>query len=450
MLSRALFYLSIAFLVFIAGALASLADVFPAGYVKNAYRGGTALYEKLNVVRDRYATDLWTHARDERRGVTVHTGAMQSGATLYTTGEAPKAVLIDADGRVLHEWGRPFSRVWDKSAAVRDPVPDDHTHFHKAHLFPNGDLLAIYTGVGDSPYGYGLVKFDRDSNVIWKNLQHFHHDFDLDADGRIYGLTQEYRKKRVAEVDHLKPPVLDEFLVILSPAGETLRQISLLDAINRSDYRRLLWRIPFYTLEDPLHTNGVEVLSREKAAQLARKIPAAAEGQVLLSFRELDGGTIALLDIARERLVWATRGAWMSQHDPDILPNGDILMFDNVGHYGTGGESRVVEVDPATGALVWTYAGDRAHPLGSRIRSDQEREPNGNTLIAESDGGRLVEVTPGGEIVWEFINPVRGGKDHTLIPILASAERIDPAHLTPEFRATLGFQETVAMEARAR
>lgn len=450
MLPRVLFDLSVVFLVFIAGALATVADVFPAGYVKDAWRGGTALYEKLNVVRDRYATDLWAPARDGRRGVTVHTGSMQPGATLYTTGEAPKAVLIDADGRVLHEWGRPFSSVWDKTAAARNPVPDDHTHFHKAHLFPNGDLLAIYTGVGDSPYGYGLVKLDRNSNVVWKNLQHFHHDFDIDEDGRIYGLTQEYRKTPVSDATHLKPPLLDEFLVVLSADGETLKQVSLLDALDRSDYRRLLWRIPFYTLEDPLHTNGVEVLTREKAARLAEKVPAAAEGQVLLSLRELDGGTIALLDLRQERLVWATRGQWLSQHDPDILPNGNILMFDNLGDYGKDGRSRVIEIDPGTGRLVWSYSGDVADPLESRIRSDQEREPNGNTLIAESEGGRLVEVTPDGRIAWEYVNPVRGGKDHRLIPILGSAERIDPGRLSPEFRATLDLHKTVAMEAHAQ
>jgi len=31
--------------------------------------------------------------------------------------------------------------------------------------------------------------------------------------------------------------------------------------------------------------------------------------------------------------------------------------------------------------------------------------PNGNVLIAESDSGRLFEVTSDGEIVWEFLNP---------------------------------------------
>ena len=46
------------------------------------------------------------------------------------------------------------------------------------------------------------------------------------------------------------------------------------------------------------------------------------------------------------------RGAWIGQHDPDILPNGNILLFDNDGELGEAGRSRVVEVDPRTTGIV--------------------------------------------------------------------------------------------------
>ncbi|MCX7013628.1 MAG: hypothetical protein NTW86_13910, partial [Candidatus Sumerlaeota bacterium] len=38
-------------------------------------------------------------------------------------------------------------------------------------------------------------------------------------------------------------------------------------------------------------------------------------------------------------------------------------------------------------------------------RSGVQRLPNGNTLIAESDAGRIFEVTPGKELVWDYYNP---------------------------------------------
>src|SRR3546814_50497 len=127
------------------------------------------------------------------------------------------------------------------------------------------------------------------------------------------------------------------------------------------------------------------------------------------------------------------RGSWLGQHDPDILPNGNMLLFDNFGHYGAGGLSRVIEFNPVTSEIVWSYAGDEEHFFESRIRSNQERLPNGNTLITESDGGRLIEVTPDHEIVWEFVNPVRGGENDEMIPVVSWGQRIEPGSLDPGF-----------------
>jgi outer membrane protein assembly factor BamB len=93
----------------------------------------------------------------------------------------------------------------------------------------------------------------------------------------------------------------------------------------------------------------------------------------------------------------------------------------------------VIEFDPATYEIVWSYTGDAEHALESRLRSDQERLANGNTLITESDGGRLLEVTPTGEIVWEYVNPVRGGDADEFIPIVSWGQRIDPEALDPTF-----------------
>jgi hypothetical protein len=39
--------------------------------------------------------------------------------------------------------------------------------------------------------------------------------------------------------------------------------------------------------------------------------------------------------------------------------------------------------------------------------SGAQRLPNGNTLITEGAGGRLLEVTPQHELVWEYLSPYR-------------------------------------------
>ena len=83
----------------------------------------------------------------------------------------------------------------------------------------------------------------------------------------------------------------------------------------------------------------------------------------------------------------------------------------------SGTYSRVIEFNPRTMEMVWEYIfignEDVAAPPGERtffsaFISGAQRLPNGNTLITEGGTGRIFEVTPEKEVVWEFINPWRG------------------------------------------
>jgi hypothetical protein len=113
----------------------------------------------------------------------------------------------------------------------------------------------------------------------------------------------------------------------------------------------------------------------------------------------------------------------IGQHHAHIIPKGlpgagNLLVFDNGGASGYGfptpnapngansfgrAGSRVLEINPVTLALVWSYAGPRF--FSSNI-SGAQRLVNGNTLITEGASGRLLEVTKEGRIVWEYIHPV--------------------------------------------
>lgn len=425
-----LFVIALAFLVFLGGAFAMLGEVFPYAYLHRAYQAGTALYVQRTAYGTPYQTDLWYPARTEARGVTVHDPARAAaGYTLFTSGDGPHALLVDMQGNVIHEWRRPFSTVWNDSSPIRKPRPDEFVYFRKARVFPNGDLLAIYIGSGDTPWGYGMVKLDRDSNLLWYYPGRTHHDFDIAPDGRIYLLTHEFVSPE--HPSHLADPYLEDSLVILSADGEELKKVSLIQALANSRYNPLLYTVPHSSTADPLHTNAVERLGPEEAAAL----PGAEAGDVLLSFREL--GAIAVLDVEREEVVWATRGSWLRQHDPAVLPNGNILLFDNLGAFRPGNATRVLELDPRTRSIAWQYQGTAQAPLYSDIRGAVQRLDNGNTLITESSGGRLLEVTPGGDVVWEYVNPVRGGDAGQSIPIVSWGQRIDPGTLTADFRQAL-------------
>jgi outer membrane protein assembly factor BamB len=282
--------------------------------------------------------------------------------------------------------------------------------------------------MGDTPWGYGLVKMDKNSKVIWKYFDYVHHHLDVTEDGKIYVLTNNIRNNVIKGYEYLAPPRIDDSVVVLSPEGKRIKKVSIMDAMLRSPYGRMMRSIAWDIKQDYLHTNSIEYIDGATAA----KLPFAKEGQVLLSMRDID--TVAVLDLDKEEIVWAIQGSWHRQHDADLLSNGHVMLFDNWGHYEPGGGSRVIEFDPVTLEMVWDHTGDEKHLFSSPIRSGQERLPNGNTLITESDGGRLLEVTPGGEIVWEYINPVRGGGQGKLIPVLSQGvDRIEPKALDSSF-----------------
>jgi hypothetical protein len=115
-------------------------------------------------------------------------------------------------------------------------------------------------------------------------------------------------------------------------------------------------------------------------------------------------------------------GQIIGQHQAHLIPKGlpgagNLLVFDNGGASGYGEpsgmaprgvgvfarpSSRVLEIDPVSLAVVWSYTAG-AQFFSSNI-SGMQRLPNGNTLITEGAGGRVFEVTSDRQIVWEFMN----------------------------------------------
>ena len=410
------------FLAFVAGAAIMHFGLFPMDPLRRAFSGGAALYEGTVGYNDRFMTDFWADARTNERGITHYDPARaENGLTLYSSAHEQAAYLMDMQGKVLHRWNMNFSQLWDESAAVKHPRPDEFIYIEKARVLPNGDLIALYTAIGDTPWGYGIAKLNSRSQVVWKYLAHAHHDFDVDNSGNIHVLTQEVSETDLDGFAHLPKPRIDDFLVTLSPDGRELASTPLMELFAKSPYGRRLYFASDESFKsgDYLHANSVDVLKGPVPG-----IPGSHAGQVLISFREIS--TVALVDEARKEIVWAQTGPFVRQHDAQLLPTGNLLLFDNEGSNSGHGVSRVLEFEPATSRIVWSYAGSKDAPLESISRSSETRLANGNTLIVESMAGRVLEVAPNGDIVWEFVNPVRGGKDNKRIPIIFWVQRVDP------------------------
>lgn len=395
-----------------------------------------ALYLYKSNVEEAELDPLWHPAHlpgpDSDNPVVRHDPkAAWPGLNLFVQTGRQGATLIDMDGRVVHEWRRRFDQVWDtapqvKSYAEEDPAYwADKVYWRRVHLFANGDLLVIYESPYRTPYGFGLAKLDRNSNVLWKLSENAHHDVAVAPDGEIYVLTQSIRETAYPGLSRIQPPFLEDKIAILSPEGGKRNEISVLAAFLNSDFAPMLDALDQDLLGDIMHTNTVRYVDRSTAA----RFPFAEEGQLLISMREMNA--IALLDPVTERIVWADTGMWRRQHEPQLLDNGRILLFDNQGYRGEEGATRVIEYDPLTHAIAWSYAGTESEPLISTVYGTQQRLANGNTLIVESNNGRAIEVTPAGRTVWDFRLPDRIRPNGTeMVRILPSLVRIDRGRLT--------------------
>jgi hypothetical protein len=337
-------------------------------------------------------------------GVTAHDPARaNAGFNLVVSGHAPEATLMDMDGQVLHRWSIEYDTVWPDN-----DLPDDDPNtkcWRRAHVDADGNIYAIFQW-------HGLVKLDRDSNLLWAYPGSCFNDLWVTDDGMVYVLENETRL--VPELNE-RDQVFENFIVILDTDGAERRRVSMLDALLRSEFAPLFRG--GRESGDIMHGNTIQVLD----GKFADVVPAFAEGNILTSLRNLD--TIAVLDLEKELFVWAMSGRWIQQHEPVLLPEGSVLVFNNVADFQV---SEVLEFDPLTQRKLWSYRGSDEIPFYSRKAGSCQRLPNGNTLIVESGSGRAFEAAPDGEIVWEFINPQRAGKEGELIATLFDLVRLEP------------------------
>ena len=332
-------------------------------------------------------------------GVTQHDPDTASkGLRYFTSGHEPGAYLMEPDGRIVHSWHLSYDQfIRDSGLPPEDFLPDPNgvtACWRRAFLQPDGGLLVIFEG-------HGLARIDRDSRLVWAYPGPCHHDLEVAGDGSIHVLTREPRM--VPDI-HPDKPVLVDYITRLTPTGEPLGALNLLDAFRQSEFASYLENLP--DGGDIFHTNTLEILDG-RAADLS---PVFREGNYLISLRETD--VIAIVDSRTEKVVWALKGPWRAQHQPTLLEDGNILLFDNQGH---AGRSKVIEIDPSTQEVVWAFEDNPTHPLYSKTCGSCQRLPGGNTLITESDNGRALEVNRQGKIVWEFRNPERAGKDREFI-----------------------------------
>ncbi|EXJ60250.1 hypothetical protein A1O7_04402 [Cladophialophora yegresii CBS 114405] len=328
-----------------------------------------------------------------RRGVGlrgVDHSQVAPGYLLYTHLTSPGTVrLIANDGMEVHRWNLPYR-------------PGRH-----ARILPNGNLA--YNGAHpDAPRlfpmwqkyrGGVMMQVDPRGKVISEHRDSLaHHDqHHLDNGQLLYttveALTPEQATTIPGGISGSEAPdgnVFADCIKLVDPAdkGKVLFHWRAIDHLDPEKF--------------PLHPH----FAREHWP-LINSVQLLKDGNILASLRSVS----AVVVISREtgEIMWHLDSTVVAQqHCASELDDGSILIFDNgtFRYRESSTYSRVIQVDRATKKIVWEYR-DRSMPNAffSPFMGGAQRLKNGNTLITEAVFGRMFEVTPAGQICFEYVNP---------------------------------------------
>lgn len=349
------------------------------------------------------------HAAPDQMGVILHDSSRAfNGYNIFMSGHGPGVIMTDMDGNIVHEWYTPEVSLYGLWPEAQDTTQEIDT-WRRVQLFENGNLLVLIEGGG-------IVSLDRNSNLLWASEYNgAHHDFYYDeGTGNIYVLGRNIHINPMYDTENL---TIEDYVCILDSTGTEIENITILDALEDSRFAPVLRKTPEES--DILHCNTIELIGRGALPE-GYQGP-FRENSLLLSMRT--NSLVCALDLEDGSIYWAESDLWWGQHQPSLLENGNLLVFDNAG-YGYEKKSTVLELSQGIDEIVWFFRGTEENPFYTRVIGSCHRLPNGNTLIIESIQGRAFEVTPQNEIVWDYYNPHRAGENDELIASLYDVERV--------------------------
>ena len=350
---------------------------------------------------------IFTSTIAQNRGVFIHDkNRVDDAYRLISSRHLTAAHLLRPDGRYVHSW----------YYAPNEQATSDFGGFgmtwHYAEMLPNGHLLAI---IKDEM----LLELDWNSTLVWQTKLRAHHDVARLDNGHTIVVSRQ-------DIDNPWKPetrlAMDE-LVEFDENGQQVWTWRYVDHLENMENLVEQPLPPAEEFRDWPHINTCEVLPENASGEQDARFQAA---NLLLCGRH--SNTIFIVEKQTGDIVWAWGpGELLGPHHPTMLENGNILVYDN-GHHTTEnsrGYTRILEINPITSKIVWSYAGDPTSSFYSPSRGSNNRLQNGNTLSAESDSGHLFEVTPQGEIVWEYWNSdLRNGQRMPLYRVVPYAPEI--------------------------
>ena len=309
------------------------------------------------------------------------------GYTLFTPQTGNGAVyLIDMDGKVAHQWQMPVRPGREGVLLPNGNLGYNGSHATSLALYPAWDLW----------HGGDFYEATPDGEIVWRHEDpRHHHDAQWLANGHLlYTVCEALPPEisaRICGGDERKDAadgiIQGDTVVEVDRNGEIVWQWRCWEHLAPEDF-------PIHDIFDRRHW------------PLINGLHATDDGLVLMSLR-VTSGIIAIRRDTGE-VVWKIGPDILAQqHSPIMTPAGTVLAFDNgnLRKGATSPHSRIVEVEPQTGELVWQYADENAPAFFTPYMGGCQLLENGNVFVCESAFGRLFEVTRSGETVWEYVIP---------------------------------------------
>ncbi len=313
-----------------------------------------------------------TQTYTRRKHSVTHCDPIQthSGFTLISPFGTDDAWLIDMKGRFVHHWEMPgFS----------------------CKLLQDGHLL----GITDK----GLLELDWDGKAVWR-----HEDKSAGKDfHRLQNGNTLYLRRIPVPADIAgrvkggisgtdKEGMFEDALIEVNPSG------------------KVVWEWLAHEHLNPEEDAICQVCYRDQWTD-GDSCSMLDDGNILICLSRTHN--LYIIEKATGKIKWQWGVKELAHpHHATMLDNGNILVFDSGLHpYGVmpGGFSRLIEIDPRENKMVWEYKGAAALFFYSTFMGSCQRLPDGNTLVTESQTGRVFEITDNNEIVWEYINPFYNG-----------------------------------------
>lgn len=409
------------------------------------------------------------YAQEQTVGLFVYDSASYNGYTLFAPTGSTTTYLMDNYGRVVHTW------------------ESDYAPGESVYLLENGNIVRAVK----IPGGAGVEETAWDGAVVWffdyaGSDHRQHHDIEPLPNGNVLILAREFKTYDEAIAAGRDPSLLvadelwPEYIVEVEPTGPTGGNIvwewHLWDHLiqdydsTKNNYGNVMGHPELLDINfikhrqsDWIHANAVEynpdldqiILSSRALSEIwiIDHSTTTEEAAGHSGGNHGKGGDFLYRWGNPQSYRAGTIGdqKYYAQHSPqwikpDLPGEGNILVFNNGDGRPEGQYSTIDEFIPPVdengmysqtapgvpygpASQLWTYIADPPESFYSGSISGAQRMPNGNTLVCSGRTGRFFEVTPAGDIVWEYINPV------TDAGIMEQGEQV-PAASNSVFRIT--------------